>query len=113
MVRERVDAKTGKAAAETACGISSVPAERAGPERLLAWNRGHWQVENANHWRRDATMGEDASRVRARHAPANCAALDNIALAVFFHSGFPCLPEAQTHFMMNRAAAFDAILSPD
>ena len=34
------------------------PAERAGPAQLLAWNRGHWQVENANHYRRDATMGE-------------------------------------------------------
>ena len=42
--------------------------ETHGPTRLLAWNRGHWQVENGNHYRRDATMGEDASRVRAGRA---------------------------------------------
>ena len=97
---------------ETAYGITSVTAERADPERLLAWNRGHWQVENGNHYRRDATMGEDVSRVRARHAPANSATLSNITLAVVFHRGFRYLPEANLHFMMRRRDALDAILEP-
>ncbi len=57
-------------------------------------------------------MGEDASRVRAGHAPANNATLNNIALAVVFHHGFRCLPEANLHFMMRRREALDAILSP-
>ena len=112
VVRERTDAKTGATSAETAYGITTVPAERAGPARLLAWNRGHWQVENGNHYRRDATMGEDASRVRKGHAPANNAILNNIALAVVFHCGFRYLPEANLHFMMRRREALDAILSP-
>ena len=89
-----------------------MPAGRAGPDRLLAWNRAHWQVENGNHHRRDATLGEDASRIRARHAPANNATLNNIALAVVFHHGFRYVPEAQLHFMMRRDKALDAILSP-
>ena len=113
VVRGRTDAKTGETSAETAYGITTVPAERAGPARLLAWNRGHWQVENANHYRRDATMGEDASRVRKGHAPANNATLNNIALAVVFHRGFRYLPAANIHFMMRRRDALDAILSPD
>ena len=111
VVRERIDVKTGGISTETAYGIASVPADRAGPARLLAWNRGHWQVENANHHRRDATMGEDASRIRARNAPANNAALNNIALAVVFHNGFKWLPDANLHFMMRRQDAFNAILS--
>ena len=41
-VRERTDVKTGGTSTETAYGIASVPAGRAGPERLQAWNRGHW-----------------------------------------------------------------------
>ena len=112
VVRERTDAKTGETSAETAYGITSVPAGRAGPERLLAWNRGHWQVENANHYRRDASMGEDAARFRAGHSPANHAALNNIVLAVVFHNGFRYLPEANRHYMVRRADALDAILSP-
>ena len=55
-------------------------------------------------------MGEDASRVRKGHAPANNAILDNIALAVVFHRGFRYLPEANLHFMMRRRDALDAIL---
>ena len=113
VVRERTVVKTGAPSAETAYGITSAPAERAGPDRLLAWNRGHWQVENGNHYRRDATFGEDASRIRARHAPANNATLNNIALAVVFHRGFRYVPEANSHFMMRRGDALDAILKPD
>ena len=113
VIRERTVVKTGAPSAETAYGITSAPAERAGPDRLLAWNRGHWQVENGNHYRRDATFGEDASRIRARHAPANNATLNNIALAVVFHRGFRYVPEANSHFMMRRGDALDAILKPD
>ena len=112
VTRERTELRTGKTTIETAYALTSVSAERAGPAQLLAWNRGHWRVENANHYRRDATLGEDASRIRARHAPANNATLNNIALAIVFHRGFHHLPDAQLHFMMRRNDALDAILSP-
>ena len=74
---------------------------------------------NGNHFHartralRPASMGEDAARFRARHAPANHATLDNIVLAVVFHNGFRHLPEANRHCMMRRKDALDAILSPD
>ena len=110
--RQRTVAKTGQTAEETAYGICSVAAERAGPERLLAWNRGHWMIENGNHHPRDASLGEDACRVRVRHAPANNAVMNNIALAVVRHRGFRFVPEAVDHFSMRREDAFDAVLSP-
>lgn len=112
ITRERTCLKTGETRRETACGITSVTPDRATPQQLLNWNRGHWQVENGNHYRRDATLGEDASRHRARHAPANNATLNNLALAIVFHRGFRYLPEANLHFMMQRQEALDAILSP-
>ena len=62
VIRERTIVKTDATSTEIAYGITSATAEHAGPDRLLAWNRGHWQVENGNHYRRDATFGEDASR---------------------------------------------------
>ena len=113
VVRERTETKTGETSRDTAYGICSVGADAAGPQRLLAWNRGHWMVENGNHHPRDATLGEDDCRVRARHAPVNNAAMNNIALAVVRHRGFRFLPDATIHFMMRRADAFDAVLSPD
>lgn len=69
-MHRRTDAKTGATSTEVAYGVTSADAERTGPTQLLAWNRGHWQVKNANPNRRDVTMGEDASCVRTRHAPA-------------------------------------------
>ena len=69
-------------------------------------------IENGNHYRRDASLGEDKSRIRARHAPANNATLNNIALAIVFHRGFRHLPEANLHFLMRPLEALDAILSP-
>ena len=58
-------------------------------------------------------MGEDASRVRVRHAPANHATLNNIVLAVVFHHGFRFLPEANRHHMMHRDEVLNAILSSE
>ena len=55
---------------------------------------------------------QDKSRIRARHAPANNATLNNIALAIVFHRGFRHLPEANLHFLMRPLEALDAILSP-
>ena len=46
VTRERTDLTTGKTTTETVYALTSVSAERAGPEQLLAWNRGHWMVEN-------------------------------------------------------------------
>lgn len=64
-------------------------------------------VENGNYHPRDASLGDDACRVRVRHAPAN------IALAIVRHRGFRFVPEAIDHFSMRCEDAFDAVLSPD
>ena len=41
VTRERTDLTTGNTTTETACALTSVSAERAGPAQLLAWNQGH------------------------------------------------------------------------
>ena len=80
--RERESCKSGKKNAEIAYGITSVPEERGTPENLLAWNRGHWSVENRSHRARDVNFGEDACLSRTMHAPNNGAIFNCIALAI-------------------------------
>ena len=63
-------------------GITSLAEQAASAQDLLALQRGHWQVESANHYRRDVSLGEDASRIRTGHGPSNAAALNNLALAL-------------------------------
>lgn len=65
---------------ETVYGITSLSVEQADASRLLALTRGHWGIENGLHYKRDVTLGEDASRVRQEAAPQVMAALRNSIL---------------------------------
>lgn len=67
----------GVQSVERARGITSLSVERADAGRLVKLTRGHWGIENGLHYRRDVTLGEDASRVRKGVAPQVMAALRN------------------------------------
>ena len=101
------------ASSELAFGITSVSERCADAQQLLAWNRGHWSIENGNHYVRDCTFGEDDCRARTKNAPDNNALCGNIALALIRHrGGFRTVPEAVRHYSLHRKDAFDALLSP-
>ena len=92
-------------------GITSLDEKAASAQDLLALQRGHWQVESANHYRRDKTFGEDDSRVRTGHGPANAAALNNLTLALLLPKRqFLTVPEAQTYYAGNREEALQLLL---
>jgi len=74
---ERERTVKGVKTVETVHGITSLPPERADAQRLLALTRGHWGIENGLHYKRDVTLGEDASRIRKGGAPQVMAALRN------------------------------------
>jgi predicted transposase YbfD/YdcC len=78
LTRERT--VKGKTSVEVVHGITSLSRERADAQRLLALTREHWGIENGAHYRRDVTLGEDASRVRKGSAPQVMAALRNSVL---------------------------------
>ncbi len=75
--------KSGKRTTEQAYGMTSVEADRASPQQLLGWNRGHRGVESHHHVR-DATFHEDDSMLRTGNAPANNAI--TLAIAVIIHN---------------------------
>lgn len=92
LVRERtVD---GKKTVEVVHGITSLPSERADARRLLELTRGHWAIENQLHYKRDVTMGEDASRIRKDAAPQVMAALRNSIIHVLSDVAAPSLAAA-------------------
>lgn len=80
---ERTIKKTSQTSQESRYYLSSqLPQERT-HEQWLNLIRGHWAgVENRNHWRRDALMGEDRSRSRNPKLLANLALIRNVLLAV-------------------------------
>ena len=110
--RRRIDVGSGHESRELAYGITSVPQERGAPEQLLAWNRGHWAVENCNHRTRDVQFDEDARLARTAHAPVNNALCNCIALAVILDRGGN-VAETTRHFAIHRDDALNAVLSRD
>ncbi len=103
VVRERTE--KGKKTVEVVHGITSLSPERADARRLLELTRGHWSIENELHYRRDVTLGEDASQVKKGVAPQVMAALRNSVLHVLSDVVAPsvaaavrtmgnCLPQA-------------------
>jgi len=103
VVRERTE--KGKKTVEVVHGITSLSPERADARRLLELTRGHWAIENELHYRRDVTLGEDASQVKKGVAPQVMAALRNSVLHVLSDVVAPsvaaavrtmgnCLPQA-------------------
>lgn len=67
ITRERI--VRGKKTIETVYTITSLSAQRAGPDQLLALSRAHWGIENCLHYVRDVTCREDHARAHAGHAP--------------------------------------------
>lgn len=74
---------TGKIEEMVEYGVTSLSAERATPEVILALRRGHWGIENKVHYVRDMTFDEDRCRARSANGAPLLALLRNLALAFF------------------------------
>ena len=59
-------------------------------DRFAATVRGHWGIENQQHWVLDVQFGEDACRTRQDHSAENLALIRRMALNVLRHNGPPC-----------------------
>lgn len=64
---------------ETTFFISSLPPKVKRLSRLL---RGHWKIENSQHYVLDVTFSEDASRIRKGNSPEISAAFRRMALNI-------------------------------
>lgn len=84
---------------EIAYGITSLPPEEAGAERLGRLIRGHWSIESL-HWIRDVVYDEDRSQVRRGSAPQAMATLRNFAISLLRRLGVASI--AQALRILNR-----------
>jgi predicted transposase YbfD/YdcC len=80
--RHVIEKKTGKTSTEMAYGITSHTPQTASAARVLAYNRGHWSIENSCHYTLDWNWDEDRSPIRTGHGPVNLTALRRFAIGV-------------------------------
>jgi predicted transposase YbfD/YdcC len=91
---QRLEVKTGKTSDEIRYAVTSLSREQAGAEQLeLLW-RGHWTIENREHYVRDETWREDRCQLHKGNAAQALAAIRNLLMAVLRYQG--CTNVAET-----------------
>ncbi|MEV0591180.1 ISAs1 family transposase [Nonomuraea cavernae] len=90
---------------EIVYGITSLPADLAGPAHLNHYERSHWCVENRLHWIRDTTFREDHSQVRVGAAPRAMTSFRNLAISTARLAGRANIAHARRD-LLNHDAAF-------
>lgn len=109
---QRTIKKSGESSEESRYYLSSRAAGEHPAAQWLGFIRGHWAgVENRNHWRRDALMGEDGSRSRNATLLANLALIRSALLQVMSpHLETQSLPQLR-EYLHSKPARTLAILS--
>jgi predicted transposase YbfD/YdcC len=91
---------------ETRYFITSLGEGQASLARLAAIARGHWAVENKNHWKKDATLWREDRGVRRKPKGArNLALLRNAILALIRPDEHVSLNHAFLHYADHRSDA--------
>jgi hypothetical protein len=110
--RQVIDLITGECSCQVRYAVTSLPPQLASPSDLLQLWRGHWTIENNLHWVRDVLFGEDASRVRTRHAPQVLAVCRNTVLTLLRLFGYSQIAAARDHFAARPSQAFGLVTLP-
>jgi len=84
----RIEKRSGRQSTEDRYYLSSQDITERTPEDWINLSRSHWAgVENRNHWRRDASLGEDRTRLHHPVALINLALLRSVTLRLFSTQG--------------------------
>jgi predicted transposase YbfD/YdcC len=96
---------------ETVYGVTSLPANRAGPRCLLDIVREHWSQENGLHYRRDVTLHEDAGRFSDWTGAEVMALLNNLVLALLLRGGKTNAAQERRHYAAHPDEALKRLLA--
>ena len=95
---------------EIVYGFTSLSRKQANAKRLLDLNQKHWSIENRLHYRRDVTLGEDASQLRRKNAPQTLAALNGAILAFMDWLNVKNVAKQMRHFCAHPQEVLQLLL---
>lgn len=109
-----MEGKSTELKSETRYFITSLAREERSAARLAQAIRGHWSVENRNHWKRDTSLWkEDASRPRKKASGGQVLALLRGAiLRLHDQETFESLNASFHHHTAKPNAALRLLKSP-
>ncbi len=103
---QRTPCKGGPTRTEVHYWVASLARERAGAYQLEQFCRGHWTIEDRDHYVRDETLREDRCQIHTGPAPEALAALKNGLLALLRYQGWSNIADALRYFGASVARAF-------
>lgn len=107
---EREVTKKGKTSLEVVYGLTSLSCDKAGPEKLLKLNRGHWSIENKSHWVRDVTFDEDRIMIKNENIAQIMAIFRNIAIGIIRFEGHKNIAQALRFYAANPFEALALVM---
>ena len=107
--RRSLTLATGEIATQRVYGVTSLTPDQLDLSKVLVRWRGHWSIENREHWVRDVIMAEDASRVHLAAVPQVLAGLRNAVISLCRAVGMPNIKAARRHFALNLDQAFSFV----
>jgi len=105
--RHTLEKTTGKISTETAYGLTSHSPDTADAQRVLAFNRAHWTIENGCHYRLDWNGDEDRCTIRTGHGPANITRLRRFAIGILKSKAHDSVAAAIRKLQRNVRRVFD------
>ncbi len=111
LTRCRYHKRTRKETRETIYLITNLSPQEADAQKVLAWVRGHWTIENQVHRTRDVQMQEDASRIRQGQAARVLASLSNAIIGLLTRRGYTSVKQAVELFRAKPSLALNLISS--
>ena len=87
---------------DTRFALTSYWPQEADPDQLLKLGRGHWSIENGQHYRRDRTQDEDRCPVQETTTARNLSVFRSLAIFLFKRqaqnkNGKKSLPDFEHH----------------
>jgi predicted transposase YbfD/YdcC len=114
LFREWIKGKSDELKSETRYFITSLTRKEKSAAVLAQAIRGHWSVENKNHWMRDTSLlKEDASRPRKKASGGQVLALlRGVILRLHDHEVFESLNAGFHHHSAKPRAALSLLKTP-
>jgi predicted transposase YbfD/YdcC len=106
---ERTIVATGEYSCEVTYGLTDLTPAQAGAAQLECMWRGHWTIENCDHYVRDVTLGEDAGQAHTGSTAHALAAWRNGMLIVLRRAGWRNIADAVRAYAASVHNALDLI----
>lgn len=106
---ERTIVATGEYSCEVSYGLTDLRPLQAGAGQLECLWRGHWTIENRDHYVRDVTLGEDAGQAHTGSTAQALAAWRNGILIVLRRAGWRNIADAVRAYAASVHNTLDLI----